>query len=139
MAGHSIDGGNIQFVRQIGVGTYGDVYLAIDRRSQKKYAVKILPRPKKPSSADNASPTGGNNSSPSSPLLDARELAPEIALYVQIPAHSNIVRLERVLHTHDQIFMLMEYCAGGDLYENISSPKDPSLRIQGNDALIRRL
>ncbi|KAJ2547463.1 hypothetical protein EV175_005214, partial [Coemansia sp. RSA 1933] len=44
MVGHSIDNGNIQFVKLIGVGTYGEVYLAIDRQSGESYAVKVLPR-----------------------------------------------------------------------------------------------
>ncbi|KAJ2161647.1 Serine/threonine protein kinase [Coemansia sp. RSA 552] len=126
MVGHSIDNGNLQFVKLIGVGTYGEVYHAVDRRSGESYAVKVLPR-----KAPGLAPTADEA------FVDARLLSREVALYARIPAHSSIVRLERMLHTHNQLFMVMEFCGGGDLYENIS--KNPYFRLPGNDALIRRL
>ncbi|KAJ2540752.1 Serine/threonine protein kinase, partial [Coemansia sp. RSA 1933] len=69
--------------------------------------------------------------------VDARTLSREVALYARIPNHSNIIRLERMLHTKDQLFMVMEHCSGGDLYENIST--NPYFQLPNNDALIRRL
>ncbi|KAJ2444417.1 Serine/threonine protein kinase [Coemansia sp. RSA 2440] len=128
MVGHSIDNGNLQFVKLVGVGTYGEVYHTVDRRTGESYAVKVLPRklpvPAGPRQTDD-------------PFVDARLLSREVSLYARIPSHSNIIRLERMLHTQDQLFMVMEHCAGGDLYENIS--KNPYFHLPGNDALIRRL
>ncbi|KAJ2800191.1 Serine/threonine protein kinase [Coemansia guatemalensis] len=129
MIGHSIDNGNLQFVKLIGVGTYGEVYHTVDRRSGESYAVKVLPR-KHLTSLAQGKPSD-------EPFVDARLLSREVSLYARIPTHSSIVKLERMLHTKDQLFMVMEYCAGGDLYENIS--KNPYFHIPGNDALIRRL
>ncbi|KAJ1729783.1 Serine/threonine protein kinase [Coemansia biformis] len=129
MVGRSIDSGNLQFTRLIGIGTYGEVYHAVDRRSGESYAVKVLPR--------KHSQLQGGGRPHDEPFMDARLLSREVALYARIPRHDNIVHFERMLHTQDQLFMVMEYCSGGDLYENIS--KNPYFRLPGNDALIRRL
>ncbi|KAJ2083128.1 Serine/threonine protein kinase [Coemansia sp. RSA 988] len=129
MIGHSIDNGNLQFVKLIGVGTYGEVYHTVDRRSGESYAVKVLPR--------KYCTTMVQGKSSDEPFVDARLLSREVSLYARIPTHGNIVKLERMLHTKDQLFMVMEHCAGGDLYENIS--KNPYFHIPGNDALVRRL
>ncbi|KAJ2776075.1 Serine/threonine protein kinase [Coemansia javaensis] len=131
MVGRSIDGGNLQFTRLIGVGTYGEVYHAVDRRSGDSYAVKVLPR--KPSHTRAPACSRAVNE----PFIDARLLSREVALCSRIPRHSNIIGLVRMLHTQDQLFMVMEHCSGGDLYENIS--KNPYFRLAGNDALVRRL
>ncbi|KAJ1752352.1 Serine/threonine protein kinase [Coemansia sp. RSA 1821] len=130
MVGHSIDNGNLQFVKLIGVGTYGEVYHTVDRQTGESYAVKVLSR--KP-----ASPNTQQWQLNDQPFVDARLLSREVALYARIPRHNNIIRLERMLHTPDQIFMVMEYTSGGDLYENITSNR--YFKLPGNDALIRRL
>ncbi|OMH81082.1 Negative regulator of sexual conjugation and meiosis [Zancudomyces culisetae] len=127
MLGYSIDHGTLQFVKLIGVGTYGEVYRIFDKKKLSEYAVKVLPRKK------NKAP----NNQDESPFIDARMLSHEISLYTRIPPHPNIIKLERILHTNDQIFIVMEDCAGGDLYENISN--NPYFHLPGNDALIRRL
>ncbi|KAI9505096.1 kinase-like domain-containing protein [Coemansia spiralis] len=144
MVGHSIDNGNLQFVKLIGVGTYGEVYLAVDRRTGESYAVKVLPRkptnPLPTSTAQSRLQRQSNRAAPSADeqqFVDARLLSREVALFARIPQHNNIIRLERMLHTQDQLFMVMEHCPGGDLYENIST--NPYFQLPGNDALIRRL
>ncbi|KAJ1668310.1 Serine/threonine protein kinase [Coemansia sp. RSA 1646] len=145
MVGHSIDNGNLQFVKLIGVGTYGEVYLAVDRQTGESYAVKVLPRnqqgaPQPPMQSrlqrlSNRRAAGSPTTEQQ--FVDARTLSREVALYARIPNHNNIVRLERMLHTKDQLFMVMEHCPGGDLYENIST--NPYFQLPNNDALIRRL
>ncbi|KAJ1947717.1 Serine/threonine protein kinase, partial [Linderina macrospora] len=129
MVGHSIDNGNLQFTKLVGVGTYGEVYHTVDRSTGESYAVKVLPR--------KMAAAHPGQMSTDKPYVDARLLCREVALYSRIPPHSNIIQLKRMLHTHDQLFMVMEHCAGGDLYENISS--NPYFHLPGNDALIRRL
>ncbi|KAJ2773820.1 Serine/threonine protein kinase [Coemansia nantahalensis] len=129
MIGRSIDNGNLQFTRLIGVGTYGEVYHAVDRRTGESRAVKVLPR-------KHAAPRPGDGLL-DEPFIDVRLLSREVTLYARLPRHSRIVHFERMLHTQDQLFMVMEHCSGGDLYENIST--NPYFRLPGNDALIRRL
>ncbi|KAJ2394313.1 Serine/threonine protein kinase [Coemansia sp. RSA 2559] len=124
--------------------------MAIDRQTGESYAVKVLPR--NPASAEqslsiqgrlqrlstsNRRLTATGPSANEQQYVDARTLSREVALYARIPNHSNIVRLERMLHTKDQLFMVMEHCPGGDLYENIST--NPYFQLPNNDALIRRL
>ncbi|KAJ1737604.1 Serine/threonine protein kinase [Coemansia sp. Benny D160-2] len=160
MVGHSIDSGNLQFVKLIGVGTYGEVYLAVDRQTGESYAVKVLPRnqpdaqkqqqqqrqqqrQQQDAGQSRPQPSGcrrtidSDSSAIEQHYVDARMLSREIALYARIPHHSNIIRLERMLHTNNQLFMVMEHCPGGDLYENIST--NPYFQLPNNDALIRRL
>ncbi|OMJ09312.1 Negative regulator of sexual conjugation and meiosis [Smittium culicis] len=127
MLGHSIDNGSLQFTKLIGVGTYGEVYKTLHRSQNKEYAVKVLER-KKNKNVDQML---------EEPFVDARILSLEIRLYAKIPPHPNIIRLERILHTRDQLFIVMENCSGGDLYENISG--NPHFHLPGNDALIKRL
>ncbi|KAJ2744524.1 Serine/threonine protein kinase [Coemansia sp. BCRC 34301] len=128
MAGQAIDGGNLHFVRLMGVGTYGEVYHTVDRSSGESYAVKVLPRALTPL----PSSTCMDN-----PVVDGRSLSHEVALFAAVPPHENIIRLVRMMHTQDQLFVVMEYCSGGDLYENVS--KNPHFRLPGNDPLICRL
>ncbi|KAJ2360801.1 Serine/threonine protein kinase, partial [Coemansia sp. RSA 2607] len=142
MVGHSIDNGNLQFVKLIGVGTYGEVYRTIDRRTGEIYAVKVLPRKTTPITVaythqQQQQQQMGTLTPLEEPFVDARLLSREVSLYSRIPPHPNIVRLERMLHTQEQLFMVMENCPGGDLYENISN--NPYFHLPGNDALIRRL
>ncbi|KAJ1899181.1 Serine/threonine protein kinase [Kickxella alabastrina] len=135
MLNQSIDNGNLQFVKLIGVGTYGEVYRIIDRRTNEAYAVKVLPRKHAPETLQTQQQQGAPISE--EPIIEARLLSREVSLYSRIPPHNNIVRLERMLHTPDQLFMVMENCPGGDLYNNISN--NPYFHLPGNDALIRRL
>ncbi|PVV02420.1 hypothetical protein BB560_003132 [Smittium megazygosporum] len=127
MVGHSIDNGALLFTHFVGVGSYGEVYKAYDRISNREYAIKVLQR------KQNFFLSNMENE----PYIDARVLSTEIRLHSKIPPHPNVISLERILHTNDQIFMVMENCGGGDLYENIS--KNPYFNLSGNDALIRRL
>ncbi|KAJ2496805.1 Serine/threonine protein kinase [Coemansia sp. RSA 2052] len=128
MAGQAIDGGNLHFVRLMGVGTYGEVYHTVDRSSGESYAVKVLPRAPVPLIKSIAM---------DKPIVDGRSLSHEVALFAAVPPHENIVRLVRMMHTQHQLFVVMEYCSGGDLYENVSN--NPHFRLPGNDPLIRRL
>ncbi|KAJ2867786.1 Serine/threonine protein kinase [Coemansia aciculifera] len=128
MTGYAIDNGNLHFARLMGVGTYGEVYHTVDRSSGESYAVKVLPRVSTPRSKDLGMDT---------PTVDGRKLCHEIALFARVPPHENIIKLERIMHTKTQIFVIMEYCSGGDLYDNVS--KNPHFRLPGNDPLIRRL
>lgn len=133
MVGHSIDSGNLQFVKLVGVGTYGEVYHTVDRRNGESYAAKVLYR----KSTIPAIRGNHHKSSLEGNFVDAQLLCREVALYSRISPHSNIIRLERMLHTREQLFMVLEHCSGGDLYENISS--NPYFSMPNNEALLRRL
>ncbi|OMH83467.1 Negative regulator of sexual conjugation and meiosis [Zancudomyces culisetae] len=154
MVGHSIDNGTLQFVKLVGVGTYGEVYKAVNIVTKATYAVKVIARneeryrrPSQPQQQmegqwqGQGQGQGQGRDIGDGTYMDARLLSQEISMYTKIPFHPNVIRLERVLHTNEQIFIVMEDCSdgGGDLYENISNSFKSQFRIIGNDDLIRRI
>ncbi|KAJ2490810.1 Serine/threonine protein kinase [Coemansia sp. RSA 2050] len=128
LVGLAIDNGNLHFVKLVGQGTYGEVYYAVDRITGDNFAVKVLLREPAPQAA---------NTPIDRPVMDGRMLSREVALFSRVPPHENIVQMFRMMHAREQLFMVMEYCSGGDLYHHVSS--NPHFKLPGNDTLIRRL
>lgn len=97
--GGSIDDGRLKLVKLLGSGSGGVVYLAEEDGvpSPCQYAVKCLVR-----------------AQPGSPkeLCQARELANHKIM----SSHPNVVTLHRVVEEAFFIFLVMEYCPGGDLH-----------------------
>jgi len=116
--GFSLEYGRFELAERVGEGTYGDVYLAIDALTNKSYAVKCLRRPK---------------GYPAEPSLERTE----IQVHQKLPHHPNIAALKRVVETPDYLFMVMEYCRGGDLYENIVH--NPKFAGPDNDDVVRKV
>jgi len=98
MIGLCLDYGRLELTENIGSGTYGEVYLAFDCLTGEKKAIKVLKKPKN--------------------FKTSLEFN-EIHIHGNLPAHPNIVRLEKVIEMNDYLFIVMEHCPGGDLYENI--------------------
>ncbi|KAJ2703501.1 Serine/threonine protein kinase [Coemansia sp. IMI 209128] len=128
LVGLAIDNGALHFVNLVGVGTYGEVYQAVDRNTGENYAVKVLLRPPQPQEAYTPADR---------PVMDGRLLSREVALFSRVSPHENIIQMVRMMHAPGQIFIIMEYCAGGDLYHHVSS--NPHHKLPGNDPLVRRL
>jgi serine/threonine protein kinase len=118
LVGVSFDYGRFELVEHIGTGTYGQVYMAVDALTNRTYAVKCLQRPPH---------------YPHKPSLERTE----IQIHQRLPYHPNIVSLKRVVETPDYLFMVMDYCRGGDLYDNIVH--NPRFSGPGNDELVRKL
>ncbi|ORX91057.1 kinase-like protein [Basidiobolus meristosporus CBS 931.73] len=94
-----------QLVDIIGHGTYGSIYLG--RRCSPPhllYAVKCLPK----------HPHGSRQ---------ATIQQQEIDIHTSLGHHPNITSLEFVLSTKEYVYIGMEYCEGGDLYEAITSSR----------------
>ncbi|KAI1810205.1 kinase-like domain-containing protein [Poronia punctata] len=99
-------GESLQLVEIIGTGAYGVVYLAVDINTRVRYAVKTL-------SKFNA------DGSP----LDRRQLAfqhRELRLHYQASAHPNVVSMHKIVDDPDCTYVVLEYCAEGDLFFNIT-------------------
>jgi serine/threonine protein kinase len=105
---------DLEIIKVLSIGTYGQVYMARNIHTFKRYAVKSLPH-------------AG---------LDSRQLAfqrNEITLHSHLSDHPHIIRLEKVVRTPDWTHAILEYGSEGDLFSAIT---DKSL-YYGNHALIR--
>ncbi|KAF7728545.1 hypothetical protein EC973_005949 [Apophysomyces ossiformis] len=106
--------GDYQILEVLGIGGYGQVYLAQHIRTKVKYAIKSLPQ-------------AG---------LDERQKAfqrTEIALHSQL-SHPNVIRFDRVIRQGAWIHVVLEYGPEGDLFSAIAE-KD---LYYGNHQRIRR-
>ncbi|XP_065838371.1 serine/threonine-protein kinase 33-like [Oscarella lobularis] len=83
--------------RVLGQGSFGIVKEAVDRQTSTKYAIKIINKEKAGSSAMK---------------LMEREL-----LILQLVEHRHIIRLEEVFETGKKMFLVLEYCEGGELQD----------------------
>ncbi|KAK9493406.1 kinase-like domain-containing protein [Lipomyces doorenjongii] len=109
----------IQLVDVLGIGAYGVVYSALDTSTKVPYAVKALLR----------DPSTGQ------PLANTQNevLLREINLLSRVHHHPNIVSVAEVINRDDGLYVVMEYCAEGDLFLNITEKK----RYVGDDELAR--
>lgn len=108
LLGHTIDAGRLKLVETLGEGAYGVVYRAVEQHtaassssSKKKapnqYAVKVLLK------ADGASIEGECQSR-------------EIVTHKIASEHPNVLTLHDVLEEGRFIFLVLDFCAGGDMY-----------------------
>ena len=83
---------------QIGEGGYGKVFIATDKKG-KKYAIKCINKKK---------------------IFQAQSLSNEIRMGIKMN-HPNIVGIKEIYEEMNKIFLVMEYCEGGDLFEYITN------------------
>lgn len=88
--------------RVIGTGMSGPVRLATGRDGR-KYAVKSFKKPRLNPQARS-------------------DLKREVDIYLSLD-HPHIARLEQVYDTEDEVHMVMEFMAGGELYERLASTR----------------
>ena len=103
--------GRLELTSILGIGAYGVVYTAVDIHTNVPYAVKALTK------------LG----------LDARQRRfqlREIELHHTASKHPNVVSLVRILDSIDCTYVVIEFCAEGDLFSNITERG----RYVGNDA-----
>lgn len=114
--------GNLQLTGIIGTGAYGVVYEAVDVKTRARYAVKAL-------SKLNADGTP----------LEPRQIdyqTREIRLHYSASAHPNVVSMHKIIDIYpDCLFVVLEYCAEGDLFYNITECG----HFVGKDELARKV
>uniref|UniRef100_A0AC34GAC7 Protein kinase domain-containing protein n=1 Tax=Panagrolaimus sp. ES5 TaxID=591445 RepID=A0AC34GAC7_9BILA len=101
-ADFSINVKNYDYIKKLGEGGFGKVYLAKERSTGKEYAIKIIDKKKM-----------------HKPEFAGRELQNMKSL-----EHKNIIKLYNAVETWgdeigDSLYLVMEYAAGGDLYNYI--------------------
>ena len=112
--------GKLQLTDIIGTGAYGVVYLAVDTNTGVRYAVKCL-----------------SKFNPDGTPLERRQVAyqqREIRLHYRASAHTNVVSMLKIVEEPDCIYVILEYCPEGDLFQNITERG----HYVGKDELSRR-
>jgi len=95
-------GGIGQYVlgKTIGEGTFGKVKLGVHVLSGETVAVKILERQR------------------IKEIADVERVAREIHILKRVQ-HPHIIQLYEIIETPDQLYLIMEYCSGGELFDHI--------------------
>ncbi|CAG8462724.1 7326_t:CDS:2 [Acaulospora morrowiae] len=84
--------GNYVLEKTLGEGTYGKVKLATHKLTSQKVAIKIIPK------------------------IHAENCTREIH-HLRHLHHPNIISLLEIIPTESKIYMVLEYCEGGELYD----------------------
>jgi serine/threonine protein kinase len=116
LTGRVINNGQYQLVRMLGSGTYGVVYGAHDiatvtspypfspKTSPRRYAIKVLRKESLSSSA-------------------AMRVRREVAAHRRMSDHPNVVSMHDAFEDRDYVYIVLDYCPGGDLFGKIADEK----------------
>ena len=86
------------FGKTLGTGSFGQVRLAIHKATKQTRAVKILPKSK----------------------VDLKLLINEVNILSKL-SHPNIMQIYEIFDDNTNIYIVSEYCKGGELFEIISN------------------
>ncbi|PIL27580.1 transporter [Ganoderma sinense ZZ0214-1] len=119
LVGHTIDGGRLRFTDTIGSGSNGVIFLAEDTTTPAphvEYAVKCVIR------AERGTRRYG---------LQRQE----IQFHRLLSGHPNVVTLHKVIEDRYYLFLVMDYCRGGDFFTYLSSRRT----YRGDDEFVRSM
>ncbi|KAF1348262.1 kinase-like protein, partial [Lizonia empirigonia] len=103
--------GRYETISALNNGSFGMVFQAKDLVTNDLVAIKVVT---KPSAAVNC---------PSAFAVDER--SEELGVHLRLGAHPNVVNLLQSFETQNHIYLVLEYCSNGDLYEAIRFDKGP--------------
>jgi serine/threonine protein kinase len=106
-----LDGGRYQTISPLNHGSFGMVFMAQDLVSNQVVAIKCLTKRSAPCDIDIEFTTD--------------ERSEEFALHNGLGSHPNIVNLLDTFETESHIYLVMEFCSQGDLYEAIRNGHGP--------------
>lgn len=109
--GHLLDGGRFQTISPLNHGSFGMVFMAQDLASNQPVAIKCLTK------------KAGQGDSCHEFAVDER--SEELVLHRAISPHDNIVNLIHSFETESHIYLVLEFCGQGDLYEAIRNGHGP--------------
>ncbi|EMD87286.1 hypothetical protein COCC4DRAFT_150738 [Bipolaris maydis ATCC 48331] len=103
--------GRYETISPLNNGSFGMVFQAKDLVTGDHVAVKVIT---KSSAAINC---------PSAFAVDER--SEELGVHLRLGDHSNVVNLLQSFETQNHIYLVLEFCSNGDLYEAIRNGKGP--------------
>ncbi|KAL2134233.1 hypothetical protein VTI74DRAFT_738 [Chaetomium olivicolor] len=104
-------GGRYQTISPLNHGSFGMVFMAKDTTTNETVAIKCLTK---------------RSAAPEAALDFAiDDKSEELALHGQLGSHPNIVNLIDSFETDAHIYLVLEFCARGDLYEAIRAGHGP--------------
>ncbi|UKZ79352.1 hypothetical protein TrVFT333_007103 [Trichoderma virens FT-333] len=106
-----LDGGRYQTISPLNHGSFGMVFMAQDLVSNQVVAIKCLTKKSAPCDIGLE--------------LAVDDRSEEYALHNGLGSHPNIVNLLDTFETDAHIFLVMEFCSQGDLYEAIRNGHGP--------------
>ena len=92
---------NYELGRKLGKGSFGVVHECTSRTTNFSYACKMI---EKRQLRDE---------------LDAEDVRREVRLLMRLAGHPNIVELHDVYEDDERVYLVMELCKGGDLFDEI--------------------
>lgn len=115
MRNHLQDGvvlhGRYETISPLNSGSFGMVFQAKDLVTGDNVAIKVIT---KSSAAANC---------PSAFAVDER--SEELGVHIRLGDHSNVVNLLQSFETKNHVYLVLEFCSNGDLYEAIRLDKGP--------------
>ncbi|KAL3474503.1 kinase-like domain-containing protein [Aspergillus californicus] len=102
--------GRFRTVAPLNHGSFGMVFLATDIRTGREVAIKCMMKPSPNESWDPSSSNGRFE---------------ELDCHQRLAYHPNIVNFVHHFETATHLFLVLEYCANGDLYEAIRLNRGP--------------
>ncbi|RPD65596.1 kinase-like protein, partial [Lentinus tigrinus ALCF2SS1-6] len=118
LVGFTINKGRYKFMRVLGSGSSGVIFLAIDRSTNPptEVAIKCMIRAKKNTRHDSLQ-------------------MQEIDFHTAMSAHPNVVTLHHVLEEYHYIFLVMDYCSRGDFFNYLMHNR----HYRGDDMWVRHM
>lgn len=115
MRDHFVEGelldGRFKTISPLNHGSFGMVFRARDSLTGQLVALKCLTK------------TSAGNTCPSMFTVDDR--SEELAIHRRIGSHPNIVNLIHSFETKNHVYLVLEFCPNGDLYEAIRLGRGP--------------
>jgi len=103
--------GRFQTISPLNHGSFGMVFMAKDLKTEELVAIKCLTK------------ATSTNTCPSALSIDDRSA--ELACHARLGHHPNIVNLIHSFETVAHLYLVLEFCPMGDLYEAISVGRGP--------------
>jgi serine/threonine protein kinase len=103
--------GRYQTISPLNHGSFGLVFQARDLVTDELVAIKVITK------------TNAADHCPSGLAVDER--SEELDIHLRIRSHSNVVNLLESFETQNHVYLILEFCSNGDLYEAIRLGKGP--------------